>query len=305
MNQKNENQNSNTPYIPRILRDSGLNITFHSIDPNTNIQSEKSVLPNGTYEKRFKDGVLIESISIIKNIDGGWVETHFNPQGERTALGHYQKDGVPTKMIHFKNEQPVEITTFERIENNILISRTFNNKDELIYGAEYDENYQVKNAVYLEHGKIIQTQETEIDEKENKIVTHKSFKDNTMLINVDNKEGEGIGEYHYENDKLIRSLEVRTDENGYKHVKVWDANDPAITSINIFPCKGGPLLAKRIYKDGTYIGLIEYIRDSTTNHYEVFFDANGNKVSCSTYNQKNELIEKGFYINGIYQKTRE
>ena len=55
MNQKNENQNSNTPYIPRILQDSGLNITFHSIDPNTNIQSEKSVLPNGTYEKHFKD----------------------------------------------------------------------------------------------------------------------------------------------------------------------------------------------------------------------------------------------------------
>ena len=69
--------------------------------------------------------------------------------------------------------------------------------------------------------------------------------------------------------------------------------------------RNGVCLGRYIYKNEKYVGFIECIYDSTPNRYEVLFDPNGNKISCTTYNEKNELIEQGFYENNIYRITTQ
>lgn len=304
MHNNSENNNQNTPFIPKIILESGLDIMFHSFNNNTNIQSEKSILSNGTYERLFKNGILIESISIIKEKDGGWVETRFNPKGERTCVGHYKKDGVPTKMIKLENDKPIETTTFIRDKDNVLISRTKNAKDELIRASEYDENYQEKITAYIKNNKIYQTKETRMHPEGFKVIKHDFCKTNQSMFETFNPEGECIAEYHFQDDEMIKSLDVEIDKStGLRYVSVWNKENKDLVVKNVY--KEHTCLGKYIYKNKQYVGFIECIYDSTPNHYEVFFTPNGQKISCSTYNQKNELIEYGVYENGVYRITSQ
>lgn len=301
---KRRNAQLCAPTVLKILLESGLDITFHSFDNSTQIQSEKSILPNGIYERLFKDGVLIESISIIKEKDGGWVETRFNPKGERTAMECYQKDGVPTKIIRFENDKPTETTTFKRDEDNILISRTMNSKGEMIRGIEYDENYQEKASIYIENNEIYQTKETRMHPEGFKVIKYNFLKTNQSLLETFNPEGECIAEYHFKNNEMIKSLDVEIDKKtGLRYVSVWDKENENLVIKNVY--RERTCLGKYIYKNKQYVGFIECIYDSTPNHYEVLFTPNGQKISCSTYNHKNELIEYGVYENGAYRITTQ
>ncbi len=299
--QNDLNQDNNTQPIPQFIINSGLDVTFHGAHSNGEIQVETSLLSNGIYEKHYQDGKLIESISKIKDDKGGRVETRFNAKGERLSVAHYQKDGVPTLFQFYNGDKMVERTEFFRGDDNILFSKTTNEKGETIQAEQYDENYQVKNSVRLEDGKIIQEKETEMTEKGFKLVRFTDYKTKQMMVEVFTKEGKAVAEYHYKNDKLTKSLEVRTDDNGYDHLKQWDDSDPSLVVISIF--NHGTCMGRQIYRDDKYIGFVECIRDASPNRYEVLFDAQGNKISCSTYNQNNELIEKGVYENGIYRIT--
>ena len=104
--------------------------------------------------------------------------------------------------------------------------------------------------------------------------------------------------------KLTAAKAKTLYDNGYRYVRVWNKEeDPSIVTENIF--SEGKCLARRILKDGKYAGFIECVRDTTTNRYEVLFNAQGHKVSCSTYNDKNELIEYGVYEDGLYRITNQ
>lgn len=300
------NHESNQPkdsIIPKIEYTNDGDVVLSFVDLNTNIKHERTVRPNGTFEKLSQNGVLIESISKIKNADGGWIETHFNPQGEQTAIGYYQKDGIPKKIIRFNEGKTIETILFI-MNDNILISTTLDKDQKIVRADAYNEQGEIIYTQHIKDDKPYQTDVITMREDGVKSISH-TFNDNTCLVNLINKEGEGIGEYHYKDNELVRSYEVyHIDDNGYRYVRVWNKEeDPSIVTENIF--SEGKCLARRILKDGKYAGFVECVRDATTNRYEVLFNAQGHKVSCSTYNDKNELIEYGVYEDGLYRITNQ
>ena len=298
----NINNNTNSPYIPNIVANSGLDITYHSYGINGKNYTETSVLTNGIYEKHYRDGKLVETVSKIKDANGGLVETRFNPQGERIAVGRYDKEGVPSRFQFFDKGNVVETTTFLKDQDNVLFSQTINAQGEVVQQAEYDENYQLFNCVNFEKGKVVQTRETRIHPEGPKVVKHEFLKTNEILFETFNTEGEIIAEQHFKDRELIRSLDVQIDtDTGLRYVTIWNKENADFVTKNVF--KDGRCLAKYIYQNQQYVGFIECIYDATENHYEVLFDPQGNKISCSTYNQNNELIEKGVYEQGVYRIT--